>query len=188
MTEWIDDGVMVWLGEVPGDDETVLVFFKGVGAAAMREGLIAQHRPPFAHGEENPPGEWGAVVHHLHHPARGEFGDTDYRRLCPPGAELVVFVPNPCLAKGHGPQMYHYRDGEAVSCVDYEDPEQAGEYWPNELAPFIAAAGIDYENENYDRRLTRLICDHLGLPELERGAVAVDRDLIASYFQDTPAV
>ncbi|GEC04532.1 hypothetical protein SSP24_21870 [Streptomyces spinoverrucosus] len=183
MTDWIGSGAMAWLGEDPyGGDETVLAYYKGTGLAAMTEGLIAQHRPPFAYGNDAAPGDWGVIVHPMFNPARGEFDDIDYRKLCPEGAELMVFIPNPCVAKGHGPKAYHYKDGRISSCIDYEDPAYIGEYWPNKMAPLITAAGLDYENEDYEEQLTRLICDHLGLPALDRATITVDRDLMDSYF------
>lgn len=122
------------------------------------------------------------IVHHMHNPSRDDFDPIDYRKLCPQGAELVVFEPNPCIAKAHGPKAYHYRDGQASSCIDYEDPDYVGEYWPNELAPVITAAGLDPEDWPHEEPLTRLISDHLGLPPLDRDTITVDRDLIASYF------
>ncbi|MFE7277571.1 hypothetical protein [Streptomyces sp. NPDC057623] len=187
MTDWINSGVIAWKEEDRyGEDETVLVYFRGTGLTAMTEGLVAQHRPPFAYGPAPASGDWGVVVHHMFNPSRDDFDDIDYRLLCPPGAELTVFVPNPCIAKGHGPHAYHYKDGSISSCVDYEDPAYSGEYWPNKLAPLIAAAGLDCENDDYEERLTRLICDHLGLPPLNRDTLKVDRDLMASYVQPDP--
>jgi hypothetical protein len=118
----------------------------------------------------------------MFNPSRDDFDEIDHRRLCLPGAELVVFVPNPCIAKGHGPQAYHYKDGGISSCVDYEDPAYDGKYWPNKLAPLIAAAGLDAEHDHYEEQLTRLICDHLGLPPLNRDTLMVDRAVMASYF------
>ncbi|WP_330296997.1 hypothetical protein [Streptomyces sp. NBC_00503] len=182
MTGWIESGVIAWMEEKRYEDETVLVYFKGVGLTDMTDGLIAQHRPPFAHGGNVAPGEWGVIVHHMHNPSRDDFDPIDYRKLCPQGAELVVFEPNPCIAKAHGPKAYHYRDGQASSCIDYEDPDYVGEYWPNELAPVITAAGLDPEDWPHEEPLTRLISDHLGLPPLDRDTITVDRDLIASYF------
>ncbi|MFF2025547.1 hypothetical protein ACFVW2_27570 [Streptomyces sp. NPDC058171] len=181
MTKWIERGVMAWIEDRYLDDESVLVFFKGTRLAAMTEGLVAQHRPPLAHGDDAEPGGWGAVVHHLYDPERNDFDPIDHRRLCPEGAELMVFIPHPCLAKGHGPKAYHYEDGRISSCIDYEDPDHVGEYWPNEMASLIAAAGLgnehederDREYDDHDERLTRLICDHLGLPALHREAFTV---------------
>ncbi|QIQ02099.1 hypothetical protein [Streptomyces liangshanensis] len=144
----------------------------------MRDGLSAVRRPPFAGGGDVVAGEWGVVVHPMYDPARGDYDLIDHRKLCPPGAELVVFVPNPCVAKAHGPQAYHYRDGRTVSCVDYEAPAEVGAYWPNELAPVITDAGLALDNEE---QLTRLISDHFGLPPLDRGSLAVDRDLVAAH-------
>lgn len=183
MTDWINCGVMAWMEEDRyGEDETVLVYFKGTGLTAMAEGLIAQHRPPFAYGNDAAPGDWGVIVHHMFNPSRGDFDDIDYRRLCPQGAELMVFVPNPCIAKAHGPKAYHYQDGQISSCIDYEEPDYVGEYWPNKMAPLITAAGLDHENDNYGEQLTQLICDHLGLPALSRETITVDRALTASYY------
>lgn len=95
----------------------------------------------------------------------------------------MVFIPNPCIAKAHGPYAYHFEDGRISSCIDYEDPDHIGEHWPNEMASVITAAALDIENDNHEEQLTRLICDHLGLPALDRNTITVDRDLIASYFQ-----
>ncbi|MFJ6486718.1 MULTISPECIES: hypothetical protein [unclassified Streptomyces] len=180
MTGWIGSGVIAWLEETRFEDETVLVYFKGVSLTDMAEGLIAQHRPPFAQGSSVGLGEWGVIVHHMYN--GDDFDLIDYRKLCPAGAELVVFEPNPCIAKAHGPKAYHYRSGQVRSCIDYENPGHVGEYWPNELASLITTAGLGYEDRNYEERLTQLISDHLGLPPLDRRSITVDRNLIASYF------
>lgn len=103
----------------------------------------------------------------MHNPSREDFDPFDYRKLCPLGAELVVFVANPCVANAHGPKAYHYRDSRTSSCIDYEGPDYVGEYWPNELASLTTAAGLDPEDWSHEE-LTRLICDHLGLPPLDR--------------------
>lgn len=181
MTSWIGCGVMAWVDEQPyRDDETVLVYFKGTSLAAMAEGLSALRRPPFAHGTDTAPGDWGVIVHHMFN--RDDYDEIDYRELCPEGAELMVFVPNPCVAKAHGPKAYHYKDGRISSCIDYEDPEYVGEHWPNKMAPLISAAGLDGRSENREEQLTQLICDHLGLPALNRDAISVDRGLVASWY------
>lgn len=181
MTSWIDCGVIAWVEEERyREDETVLVYFKGTSLAAMAEGLSAQQRPPFAYGNDTVPGDWGVIVHHMFN--RDDYDEIDYREVCPQGAELMVFVPNPCVAKAHGPKAYHYEDGQISSCIDYEDPEYVGEFWPNKMAPLITAAGLDHQNETYEEQLTQLICDHLGLPALDRDTITVDRNLVASYF------
>ncbi|MET8407346.1 hypothetical protein ABZV34_04410 [Streptomyces sp. NPDC005195] len=181
MTTWIGCGVTAWIDEKRyREDETVLVYFKGVSLASMAEGLSSRNRPPFAHGNATAAGDWGVIVHHMFN--RDDYDEIDYRELCPQGAELVVFVPNPCVAKAHGPKAYHYQDGRASSCIDYEDPGQVGEYWPNKMAPMITAAGLDHQSATYEEQLTHLICDHLGLPSLDRDTVTVDRDVVASYY------
>jgi len=183
MTSWIRYGVMAWMAEDRyGEDETVLVYFRGTDRAALAEGLSAQHRPPFASGNDTAPGDWGVIVHHMFNPARNDYEGVDYRKLCPEGAELMVFVPNPSIAKGHGPHAYHYKDGQTSSCVDYEDPGYVGEFWPNKMAPLITAAGLDHRSETYEEQLTQLICDHLGLPALDRANFTVNRDLMDSYL------
>ncbi|MFE4857191.1 hypothetical protein [Streptomyces sp. NPDC056670] len=183
MTTWIDCGVMAWVGEGRyRDDETALVFFKGTSLAVMAEGLSAQRRPPLAYGNETAPGDWGVIVHHMFNPFHDDYDEIDYRGLCPEGAELVVFVPNPCIAKAHGPKAYHYKEGRISSCIDYESPTYVGEYWPNKLAPLITAAGLDHQDGTYEEQLTQLICDLLGLPVLDRDTITVDRDLVVSYF------
>lgn len=66
---------MPWIEEAQyRDDETVLVYFRGVGLTGMTEGLIAQHRPPFAYGKDPEPGDWGVIVHHMYNPSRDDFG------------------------------------------------------------------------------------------------------------------
>ncbi|MQY40008.1 hypothetical protein SRB17_80370 [Streptomyces sp. RB17] len=183
MTSWIECGVIAWMEDGRyRDDETVLVYFKGTSLAAMAAGLSARRRPPFAHGNDPAPGDWGVIVHHMFNPSQGDYDEIDYRGLCPQGAELMVFVPNPSIAQAHRPKAYHYKDGQISSCIDYEGPDHVGEYWPNKLAPLITAAGLDHQNETYEEQLTRLICDHLGLPALDRDTITMDRDLVASYF------
>lgn len=180
-TGWIDCGVITWLGAGRyWEDETVLVYFKGTSLTAMVQGLSAQNRPPLAYGDDPAPGDWGVIVHHMFN--RDDYDLIDYRELCRQGAELVVFVPNPSVAKAHRPKAYHYEDGRAASCVDFEDPDYVGEYWPNKLAPLITAAELDHESETYEEQLTQLICDHLGLPALDRDAMTVDHDLLAHYL------
>ncbi|WP_416873174.1 hypothetical protein [Kitasatospora sp. SC0581] len=185
--DWIHRGPIDWLeGQGYGEDETVLVYFRGTTRAAVADGLTARHRPPFARGEEPAPGEWGVIVHPMLNPSRNDYDDIDYRGLCPEGAELVVFVPNPCIVKAHDPKAYHYRDGRISSCVDYEGAERVGERWPNALAPLVTAAGLGIggefaESPDHEQRLTALICEHLGLPALDRAAMTVDRELMDDY-------
>ncbi|MFG3223826.1 hypothetical protein ACGF07_03440 [Kitasatospora sp. NPDC048194] len=183
MTDWIKCGVIAWLSaDGYGEDESVLVYFRGTSLASMAEGLVALHRPPLAHGNDPAPGDWGVIVHSLHNPSRDDYGGIDYRKLCPQGVELVVFVPNPCIGKSHGPKAYHYRDGRTSSCIDYEGPEYVGEYWPNELAPVIAAAGLNYTSSDFEQQLTQLLCDHLGLPALDPGSLTIDHDLVSAHL------
>ncbi len=183
MTSWIRCGVIAWLEEGRyREDETVLVYFKGTSLATMAEGLSAHRRPPLAQGLDTAPDEWGVIVHHMFDPSSDDYDGVNYRELCSQGAELVVFVPNPCIAKAHGPHAYHYKDGRTSSCVNYETPEYVGEYWPNKLAPVITAAGLDHQHATYEEQLPQLISDHLGLPALDGGTITVDRDLVTTYF------
>ncbi|MFF0385629.1 hypothetical protein [Streptomyces sp. NPDC004286] len=181
MTTWIGCGVMAWIDEKRyREDETVLIYFKGVSLASMAEDLSARNRPPFAYGNATAGDDWGVIMHHMF--SREDYDEIDYRELCPQGAELMVFVPNPCVAKAHGPKAYHYVDGQASSCIDYEAADHVGEYWPNKMAPLITAAGLDRRSKTYEEQLTQLICDHLGLPALDRDTITVDRDLVASCY------
>ncbi|MFG3040915.1 hypothetical protein ACGFYZ_28845 [Streptomyces sp. NPDC048330] len=182
MTGWIERGVIAWVDENRREDESVLVYFRGVSLSDMVERLRARHRPPFAYGVEPGAAEWGVVVHHLHNPLLGDFDGLDYRELCSAGGELMVFVPNPCVAKAHGPHAFHFKDGQAVTSFFYEDPDVTGDRWPAEIAERVRVAGLDGETSDYEALLTRAIGDHLGLPALDRGALTVDRGLIASYF------
>lgn len=127
---WIESGVIAWMEMKRYEDKTALGYFRGIGPAGMAEGLITQHRPPFARGDVAP-GEWGGVVvHHMHNPSRDGFDPIDHRTLCPAGAELVVFESHPCVGRAHGPKAYHHRDGRVSSRIDYENPAYVGEYGP----------------------------------------------------------
>ena len=50
----------------------------------------------------------------MFNPSRDDYDEIAYRELCPQGAALM--------------------DGRLSSCIDYEDPDYAGEYWPNKMA------------------------------------------------------
>ncbi|MGW3074325.1 MULTISPECIES: hypothetical protein [unclassified Kitasatospora] len=186
--DWIHQGPIDWLRERHhGEDETVLVYFRGTTPAAVADGLIAQRRPPFARGADPAPGDWGVIVHPLFDHARDDYGVVDYRGLCPEGAELAVFVPNPCIGKAHGPEAYHFRDGRFSFSVSYENTLFTEEYLPEGLVSLVTAAGLDPRGEcsgaqDREQRLTALICDHLGLPALDRAAMAVDHELMADYW------
>ncbi|WP_199873931.1 hypothetical protein [Streptomyces sp. Root369] len=56
----------------------------------------------------------------MFNPSRDDYDEIAYRELCPQGAELM--------------------DGRLSSCLDYEDPNYVGEYWPNKMAFLIAAS------------------------------------------------
>jgi hypothetical protein len=63
-------------------------------------------------------------------------------------------------------------------------PERGGAAVASEDAQQVvgAAAGLDPADEDYRERLTRFICDYLGLPALHRDVVAPDRAVLAAYF------
>ncbi|MFF7601483.1 hypothetical protein [Streptomyces mirabilis] len=146
----------------------------------MVEGLSAQHRPPFAYGHDTAPGDWGVIVHHMFN--RDDYDEIDYLGLCPQGAELMAFVPNPCIAKAHGPRRTTTRTARYRPASTTRIPNTSENTGPTRWPPLITAAGPGHQNETYEEQLTQLICDHLALPALDRDTITVDRDLVASYF------
>lgn len=181
MTSWMHDSF-------PGH-EVNLVFARGLPADALTTGLREVDREPLAHGEA---GGWTWAVHDMMNDEIGDYDEVDYRRVCPPGAEVVVFVTEPCSAKAHGPHFAYYRDGGTTLFFSFEDLQQRLGDNPDYLSAELLAArliGPDAECRAYETdpghdcfghhhededRLVRTIADFFALPSppLAVGAVA----------------
>ncbi|MFI8277670.1 hypothetical protein ACIGBH_22745 [Streptomyces sp. NPDC085929] len=100
MNHWIH-GPLAWIhGQLPHDEETNVVFFRGMSLDTLTRGLLGLHRRPLAYGKG---ADWGLMMHDMLSWDHGDYGDTDYGRVCPPGGELAVFITDPCSAKAHAP-------------------------------------------------------------------------------------
>ncbi|WP_326737823.1 hypothetical protein [Streptomyces sp. NBC_01022] len=171
MTTWLHD-------TFPGH-EVNLAFARGLPADAFFEGLREQNREPLARGEAN---GWAWAVHDMINEEDDDYEEVDYGRLCPRGAEVVVFVTEPCSAKAHGPHFVYYRDGRTTLFFSFEDfrQQRVGDN-PDYLSAELFAAGVIgpaaeceewkdgahdcYEHEDADElRLVRAIVDAFGLP------------------------
>lgn len=170
MTRWMHD-------TFPGH-EVNLVFARGLSLEALTAGLREMHREPLAHGEAD---GWAWMVHDMITEADG-YREADYRRVCPEGAEVVVFVTEPCSAKAHGPMFMYLRDGRGTLSFSFEDVEQrVGEnpdYMSAELLAahligpeaWCAKADTDDDHDCFDHhyddedRLVRAIADCFSLP------------------------
>lgn len=93
MTSWIH-------GSFP-DHEVNVVFARGVPLDAVTRGLRDRLREPLAAGQAN---GWAWAVHDMHNWEAEDYDDVDYGGMCPDGAEIVVFVTEPCSAKGFLPR------------------------------------------------------------------------------------
>ncbi|MFI6861986.1 hypothetical protein ACIBKZ_19160 [Streptomyces sp. NPDC050421] len=170
MTTWLHD-------TFPGH-EVNLAFARGLPADAFFEGLREQNREPLALGEAD---GWAWAVHDMLD-EEDDYEDVDYGRLCPQGAEVVVFVTEPCSAKAHGPHLAYYRDGRTTLFFSFETfrQQRAGDN-PDYLSAELFAAGVIgpaaecqewkdgahdcYEHRDADElRLVRTIADAFGLP------------------------
>ncbi|MFD7912217.1 hypothetical protein ACFV30_16055 [Streptomyces sp. NPDC059752] len=85
---------------------------------ALVRGLLGQRRIPLAYGKGT---GWGLMMHDMLSWDSGDYGLAHYRRLCPDGGELVVFVTEPCWAKAHGPWSEYYLDGSLITGFSFEN-------------------------------------------------------------------
>ncbi|MGW2654810.1 hypothetical protein ACWC1D_14325 [Streptomyces sp. NPDC001478] len=182
MTTWLHD-------TFPGH-EVNLAFARGLPAETFFEGLRAQGRPPLAHGEAD---GWAWAVHDMIDEEDDDYELTDYGRICPEGAEIAVFVTEPCSAKAHGPHFTYYRDGRTTLFFSFEDfrQQRVGDN-PDYLSAELFAAGLIgpsaeceewrtndahdcYEHADADEmRLVRTIADAFGLPSAPLDAPPLD--------------
>ncbi|MFD8965902.1 hypothetical protein ACFV0C_13025 [Streptomyces sp. NPDC059568] len=177
MKHWIH-GPLGWIhGQLPHDEETNVVFFRGMSLDALTRGLLGLHRRPFAYGKG---AGWGLLMHDMLSWDEGDYERTDYRKVCPPGGELVVFVTEPCSAKGHRPSFEYHRDGRLHTGFSFESLSYGVGEEPDLLLPAFTAANLvgphaeldreeDHEERyGYEERIVQAITGFLSLPELER--------------------
>lgn len=171
MTSWMHDSF-------PGH-EVNLVLSRGLSLDALTEGLRGLHREPLAHGEA---GGWAWAVHDMLDDRTEDYDGVDYRRLCPEGTELVVFVTEPCSAKAHGPHFHYLRSGVTTLFFSFEDIGQRVGDNPDYMSAELLAAGLigpgarcekadtDDDHECFDHhdddedRLVRAIAGCFALP------------------------
>ncbi|MEU9202135.1 hypothetical protein [Streptomyces sp. NPDC048332] len=132
MTTWLHD-------TFPGH-EVNLAFARGLPADTFFASLREQNREPLAHGEAD---GWAWAVHDMIDEEDDGYEEVDYGRLCPQGAEVVVFVTEPCSAKAHGPHFAYYRDGRTTLFFSFEDfrQQRVGDN-PDHLSAELFAAGV----------------------------------------------
>ncbi|MFE2037451.1 hypothetical protein ACFXBB_30200 [Streptomyces scopuliridis] len=170
MTNWIQ-------GSFPGHEVNV-VFARGIPLDAFIRGLSDRLREPLAYGEAN---EWAWAVHDMHNWDAEDYDDVDYSSMCPDGAEIVVFVTEPCSAKAFPPAFAYHRDGRTILWFSFEDVQQRVGENPDYLSPELLAANLigptaecgqqgddshDCFDHHYDdhERLVTVIAEYFALP------------------------
>ncbi|MCM2389777.1 hypothetical protein [Streptomyces albipurpureus] len=169
MTSWIDS-------PVPHHEANV-VFARGIPRDELTRGLGDRLREPLASGEGN---GWVWAAHDMHNREKEDYGAVDYASMCPGGAEIVVFVTEPCSPKGFPPEFEYYRDGRLILCFSFEDLQQrVGEnpdylsaellaahlIGPNRTCGFPDCPGDDcLDHFDVEHRLVEVITDAFSLP------------------------
>ncbi len=154
---------------LPHHEETNIVFFRGTSLDALVRGLLGADRMPLAYSTGP---DWGVVMHDMLSWESGDYDLVHYGRLCPPGAELVVLVTEPCIAKAHGPSFHYYRDGGLVTCFSFESPSRPGGDEPGLLTPALTAAKLtgphaELDGDDAEERIMAAIAGFFSLPDLE---------------------
>ncbi len=133
---------------------------------------------PFAYGEGN---GWAWAVHAMHNWDAKDYDDVDYNAMCPNGAEIVVFVTEPCSAKGFPPAFAYHQDGRLILRFSFEDLQQRVGENPDHLSPELLAANLigpqagcgqqdDHGHDCFDHyyddhgRLVKVIAGYFALP------------------------
>ncbi|MEU9400369.1 hypothetical protein [Streptomyces sp. SID4985] len=172
MRHWID-GPLGWIhGRWMTGEETNVVFFRGTCLDSLTRGLLGQHRRPRAYGKGD---DWGVLMHDMHAwdcGATGDYAGAHYTALCPPGAELAVFITEPCLAKAHGPWFEYYRDGRLHTALTFESLGDGTGHAPDHFLPALTEARLtgpltEADERDHEERTVAAITRFLGLPELE---------------------
>ncbi|MFF6989565.1 hypothetical protein [Streptomyces sp. NPDC010273] len=155
---------------LPRREEINVVFFRGTPLDALTRALLAERRFPLAYAKGT---AWGVVMHDMFGWNDEDYDRPDYQRVSRAGGgELAVFVTEPCVAKGHGPEFEYYRDGRLVNGVDFETPGYGVGTEPELLAPALTAARLigpeaEFGLDGREERLVRAISDFFDLPELD---------------------
>ncbi|TDC74019.1 hypothetical protein [Streptomyces hainanensis] len=168
-----------WLHDAFPNHEVNVAFARGIPADAFVRGIADQGRAPLAHGEGN---GWAWAVHDMFAPGSGGYREVDYQAMCRAGAEIVVFVTEPCSPKAFPPAFVYHRGGRTVLAFSFEDVEQRVGDNPDYLSPELLAANLigpdaycdqeeeDDEHDCFDHlhddrtRLVAVIAAHFGLP------------------------
>ncbi|WP_405705244.1 hypothetical protein [Streptomyces sp. NBC_00069] len=170
MNHWIH-GPLAWIhGRLPHDEETNVVFFRGMSLDTLTRGLLGLHRRPLAYGKG---ADWGLMMHDMLSWDHGDYGDTDYGRVCPPGGELAVFITEPCSAKAHRPWFQYYRAGRLHTGFSFETLDSGVGEEPDLLLPALEAANLvgplaQHGAEDFEERIVQAITGCLSLPELDQ--------------------
>ncbi|HEY9328946.1 MAG TPA: hypothetical protein VIS09_12035 [Streptomyces sp.] len=186
-----------WLHGTFPHHEVNLAFARGLPADAFFKGLREQNHEPLAQGEAD---GWAWAVHDMVNGEEHGYEEVDYARLCPQGAEVVVFVTEPCSAKAHGPHFVYYRDGRTTLFFSFEDfrQQRVGDN-PDYLSAELFAAGVigpaaeceewkDGAHDCFDHqdadelRLVRTIADAFGLPSPPLAALTRDPSPLDAPF------
>ncbi|WP_041820295.1 hypothetical protein [Streptomyces davaonensis] len=158
--------------------EVNVVFARGSSLDALADGLRRLDREPLDRGED---GGWSWAVHDMVNAEIEDFDPVNYRRVCPDGTELVVFVTEPCSVKGFPPDFEYYRDGRLILRFSFEDLGQRVGDDPDHLSPELLAANLIgpdshcpheddlghdcWEHTEDDRgRLMKTLVGHFALP------------------------
>ncbi|THA32165.1 hypothetical protein E6R18_14810 [Streptomyces sp. A1277] len=140
--------------------EVNLVFARGLSLSALTAGLRGLDREPLAEGEA---GGWAWAVHDMVNVEIEDWDDIDYRRVCPQGAEVVVFVTEPCSAKAHGPGFDYLRDGKWTLSFSFEDLTQRMGDNPDYMSQELLAAkliGPESECDKWETEEGHDCCEH----------------------------
>ncbi|WSP62977.1 hypothetical protein OG466_14570 [Streptomyces sp. NBC_01240] len=158
--------------------EVNVVFARGIPLDTLTQGLCDRQREPLASGETD---GWAWAVHDMHNWDTEDYDDVGYSALCPDGAEIVVFVTEPCSVKAFPPAFEYYRDGRLTLRFNFEDIQQRVGANPDYLSPELLAAGLigpraecrqeddpghdccDHDDDDRER-LVKVIADYFALP------------------------
>jgi hypothetical protein len=158
-------------------DEVNLVFARGTGLGAFVEGLRRLGREPLVSGEGN---GWVWAVHDMLNAEIEDYDPVPYAEMSA-GAELVVFVTEPCSAKAHPPHFEYHRDGRLITWFSFEDLTQRPGENPDYLSAELLAADLigpgaecrkaeeaghdcfDHHYEDHDR-IVRAVAGFFALP------------------------
>ncbi|MEU3899490.1 hypothetical protein [Streptomyces sp. NPDC045251] len=162
MTHWIHRAL-------PHHEETNVVFFRGTSLDALTRGLLGRHRRPLAYGKGT---DWSLLMHDMLSWEENDYGLVGYGPLSAGGAELAVFVTEPCAVKGHRPSFEYYRDGRLITAFSFDDlfAHPWGEE-PDLLLPALTDARLvgpaaDLGGSDVEVRTARAVTDFFGLPDL----------------------